>query len=104
LRHDFSALKYDDKLEPDFKGYPDEIAESYVEDVLDYSKTRLSLVLDRDHNVTKDRVNFKDSLKTVEVAAIRRLLSTSTLKVDGAEISEKAEITLQNYQKMPFYE
>jgi len=71
--------------------------------VFDYGKEKIELIIDREPNVTRDRVNFKESLKTIEIAAVRKLLGPIEHRIEGTEMSERADVNLQNFERLPLH-
>ena len=72
MRHEFSHAKFDENLKPDFKGYPEDPNETYTEDQFDYDQKKLDLTIDRVPDVTKDKVNPKETLKFLEIYAFQK--------------------------------
>ena len=68
--------------------------EQYTEELFDYDSKKLELALDREPDVTKDRVSFKDSLKLLEVYSLQKIYEDNIVTIDGMEIIEKPQITI----------
>lgn len=90
-------------MKPDFNGYPEILNELYTEEVFEYDSRKLELALDRVNDVTRDRINFKDTLKLLEVHALQKMHEENVVQIEGIEIFEKPHLTIHNYQKVPAY-
>ena len=104
LEHEFSRLKYETDGKGDFNGYPDELDGEYTLEEFDYNQVKLDLAVDGDPFITKDRVKHKESLKLLEINALQKLHEESTMAIDGIEIVERPEITLQNLNRLPAFQ
>lgn len=103
LEHEFSRLKYETDGRGDFNGYPDDLDVDYTEEEFDYKQVKLDLAIDGDPFLTKDKVRHKESLKLLEINVLQKMHEESTMAIDGIEIVERPEITLQNLMRVLAY-
>jgi hypothetical protein len=70
LRHEFSKLKFNHKMEPVCTGYPSDLDAEYTDEEFNYDQKKLDLALDNDPCIKKDSIRIKDSLRMLEIYAM----------------------------------
>ena len=65
-------------MKPDFRGYPSQMEEEYTEDEFNYDEKKTLLVINNDLEVYQDKIDFKETIKTVTVKALTSMYSNST--------------------------
>ena len=65
-------------MKPDFRGYPSQMEEEYTEDEFNYDEKKTLLVINNDLEVYQDRIDFKETIKTVTVKALTSMHTNST--------------------------
>ncbi|CDW74407.1 UNKNOWN [Stylonychia lemnae] len=103
LKHEFSKLKFNNKMEPICTGYPSDVEAEYTDEEFHYDQKKIDLALDNDPIIKKDSIRIKDSLKLLEIYALQNFYKESTIQIDGMEIVERPEITIQNLNRVPAY-
>lgn len=92
-------------MRPDFKGFPSgDLEQYYTEEELDYDDKKTQLTLELVKDVTRDKVNFKESLKSLEIKAVTTLYQDATVQVEQMQIYERPEINTSNYQNLAAYQ
>ncbi len=73
-------------------------------DILNYDDKKINLALDRVVDVTRDRVNPKDTLKLLELHAVEKLFTPNPIYIEGVpSFYERPNFTKENFMKSPAY-
>jgi hypothetical protein len=66
--------------------------------VLNYDDKKINLVLDRVPDVTRDRINPKDTLKCLELHAVEKIFTLNLIKLEGVpSFYERPNFTKENF-------
>lgn len=87
LQHNFSKIKFDEDTKmADFKGEATLLEDESMmgsEDILDYVQQKVLLTIDEMEDISKDRVNIKETLQSIKVAALEKMFPEKKIVVNG---------------------
>lgn len=82
-------------MKPDFRGYPNDMDEEYTETTMDYNEKKTELTLNREEEVCKDKIDCKETMKTLIVRALTAMHpGNPSINFDCISICEKPDINV----------
>ena len=78
----------------DYRGLPQDPQVFPKERVFDYDRKKLMLTLEKEKDVTQERISHKETLKSIEVNSLQAFYPENKVMINGFEICEKPEISM----------
>ena len=71
---------------------------------LNYDEIKMNFVLDRETDITRDRVSFKDNLCLLELHAMQKIHNLNLIQMEGVPpFFERPNFTKANFMRSPSY-